>query len=273
MQKRRLFKWLGLLASGCLALIAVLAWTTGILGVHREAGYFAPIFAPDGKTVFVIRREVTATVVGFGYEMWSPPASVWLQRDRFALMNIAVADGRSTVIQEIGRSPLEGDRIRAYHGAIFGVPHAHLRWADGDHLEYEVGVTRHDTPLSRTFIIRRSWDTKMRAFVTTTEWQEAYPRMGGDEPQQILGDLEVIAAKGDESLPCGVAVLRNGDRQARALIETATCRRRYPSGLSADVLAAFSRRADIERSETMKQTYADLVARGRSPVSPTVMRC
>ena len=37
---------------------------------------------------------------------------------------------------------LEGATIEAYHGAIFGVPHAHLRWADPAHLEYEIAVTR-----------------------------------------------------------------------------------------------------------------------------------
>ena len=148
-------------------------------------------------------------------------------------------------------------RSTAFRTRIFGGP-------DGEHLEYEVGVTRHDTPLSRTFVIRRIWDTKMRAFVTTAAWLEAYPQMGGDEPQQIFGDLEVIAAQGEESLPCGVALIRNGDRQARALIETPTCRRRYPSGLSPDILAPFSRRSDIERSATLKQTYADFVTRGQA---------
>jgi hypothetical protein len=57
--------------------------------------------------------------------------------------------------------------------------------------------------------------------------------------------------------------IRNGSA-ASTLVETATCRRRYPSGIAPAILSAMSRRADIERAEGIRTTYADLVARGRA---------
>lgn len=131
-------KWLGTLGLCLLTILLIAAgaaWRIGLVSVPHETGYFAPIFAPDGKSVFTIRREARALVTGPGVEFFTPPATVRLQRDRFDLLNITLPDARVTVVETCPPSPLEGSSIRAYHGAIFGVPHAHLRWADAAHLE------------------------------------------------------------------------------------------------------------------------------------------
>ena len=239
---------------------AVAAW----LLTGHDRGYFAPVFAPDGASVFVVTREVSGTVLGFGYQMWTPPARVWLHRDRFALVNIRLSDCHVTVVQEFPPSPLEGGSFDAYHGAIFGDGRAHLRWADSEHLEYQLGVTRPDTPSSRTFVLRRRWDAARGAFDGTAGWQEGSTGMGGDEPAQLAGPLEVVAARGDEQLPCAVVVLDSRSRSAAALTETPVCRRKFPDGFTPALLADFSRRADIERAETIRRTYDDLVADGKA---------
>jgi hypothetical protein len=46
-------------------------------------------------------------------------------------------------------------------------------------------------------------------------------------------------------------------------VQTRRCRSKYPEGITASVLGSASRRADIERSETIRTAYADLVSRGR----------
>ena len=88
--------------------------------------------------------------------------------------------------------------------------------------------------------------------------------MSGHEPSQIHADAEVIAVAGEEQMPCAIAVLRKNEAVARALVQTEGCRDKYPGGLTAASLAPMSRRADIERAELIRKTYADLASRGRS---------
>ena len=262
MTRRRLRWMLAVLA--LLVLAAAGVWRIGLVTVPHDIGYFAPVFAPDGQSVLTITRDVRALVTGLGWEFFSPPARVRLLRDRFELVSMRVADGRSTVMETFPASPLEGSRIQAYHGAIFGVAHAHLRWADATHLNYEIAVTRHDTPLARTFVTRRVWNPTSGSYVTTGPWQETSTSMSGDEPQQLHGDLETIAVPGDELMPCAIALLRRDGSAATPLVETQACRRKYPSGITPAILGPISRRADIERLETIRTTYATLVAQGRA---------
>lgn len=259
-----LTRWIAAGVLGLLAVVALGAWGIGWISMPHAVGYFSPIFARDGQSVFAISRDARAIVTGFGQEFFTAPASVRVLRDRFRLINVRLSDGRMTVVEELPPSPLEGQRIRAYRPSIFGTPHAHLRWADADHLDYELAVTRHDTAQSRTFVIRRRWNAATRTYDTTPPWQEGYASMGGDEPDQLHGDLEGIAVPGAYSMPCAIAILRRGEARGRALIETGVCREKYPSGLSAEVLTPLSRRADIERIEHIKKTYAELVERGRA---------
>jgi hypothetical protein len=256
---RRIFRWI---VPALVAAIAFTAWIAGLVGAPRADGYLSPVFSPDGQAVFAVARDVLATKVGFGHQFFTPPATVRLHRDRFKLIRLGVTDGRMTVVEELPPSPLEGARISAYHGAIFGVPHAHLRWTKGL-LEYEVAVTRHDTPASRTFVIRRTWNPAAPAAESQPSWQEAYTSRSGDEPSQLHADLEVLAIPGDELMPCAIAVVGRNDARARLLVETPVCRKRYPAGLGPDELRPISRRADIERAAHIRTTHAALVERGR----------
>jgi hypothetical protein len=254
---------------GLVALVLVLVAAVGVAALisKTDRGYFAPLFSADGDTIYAVVRDVGATVVGLGYEGFTPPASVRVWRDRLTLISIRSSDGRVTELDRLPPSPLEGEHITAYHGAIYGTAHVHLRWQDPTHLEYQAAVTRHDTPLSRTFVVRRVWDTATRRS-TTDGWREAWDSGGGDEPQQLSGDREVIAIPGSESLPCAIAVLRGNEPAAQPFVETRGCRSRYPSGYERERLQNVIRRPDIERAERIRITYADLVARNRAAGLP-----
>ena len=132
-----------------------------------------------------------------------------------------------------------------------------------NHLEFELAVTRHDTPLSRTFVLSRRWNARTGAFVESA-WQPGTPAMGGDEPGQLSGQLEVLSPRGEEQLPCGVVILDAKAGTARALAETSACTARFPDGITPALLAAESRREAIERAQTLHRTYDDLVAAGRA---------
>jgi hypothetical protein len=241
------------------ASIALLAWAL----TPHERGYFGPVFAPDGKSIYAIERDVSATIFGLGYEFWTPPAKVRVHRDRFRLIDIRLADGRVSTVQEFPKSPLEGTTITAYHGAIFGVASGSLRWADPQHLEYALSVERTEIPASRTFVVQRQWNKQTRRFIEKAPWHEGYRSGGSYVAEQLSGDLEVIAPPGDELLPCAIVVVRKNEQAARVLIETPTCRKKY-GDYRAATLAAFSHRADIERTQTMTRTYDGLVAEGKT---------
>jgi hypothetical protein len=256
-----MLRW-ALLGLAVVVLIATLL--IGALAFGRDRGYFAPVFAPDGQSIYAIRRDVSATIVGFGYEFWTTPAAVWIHRDRFSLVNVRLADRRITSVEEFPPSPLEGTRLNAYHGAIYGVGRGYLRWADPSHLEYFLAVTNTDAPMSRTFVIRRQWSSEKGRWVGSARWTPGYDSMGGNVPEQLSGDREVIALRGDELLPCAVVILREGEDAASPVIETDKCRQKYASGYARAAMAEFIRRPEIERVQRMERTYADLVARGRA---------
>jgi hypothetical protein len=249
------------LAPGLVLAALVMAVAVFVLTSKHGRGYLGPVFSPDGAAVVVLVRDVRATVVGLGYEFWSPPARVWLHQDRFRLVSLRLSDGRETTLREFPGSPLEGASFSAYHGAIFGEARGHLHWAGAGRLEYELSVTRPDQPVSRTFVLRHR-EGEAGAPGEDDRWTEGGSGMGGDEPAQLSDTLEVIAPRGAEGLPCAVVLLDSTAGRVRALTDASACSTRYPDGLTPASLADQSRRADIERSETIRTTYDGLVADG-----------
>lgn len=245
-----------LLAAG----LAVVIWSMR----EQQRGYLAAVFAPDGQSIYAIERDVSATVVGFGYEFWTPPAKVRIHRDRFRLINVRLADGHLSTVQTFPASPLEGTSISAYHGAIFGASRGSLRWADASHLDYAMSVERNDQPASRTFVIQRQWSPDAQRYIEKAPWQEGYGPGGGWVAEQLSGEREVIVPPGDEQLPCAIVVLTTGSTGARVLTDTPTCRKKYRDGYKATTMAAFSSRLDIERVQKMTATYRDLVAQAKA---------
>src|SRR4051812_18330402 len=229
---RTVLRRLGWLAAGIFILLLLLAWKAGLAGMPRIIGYYSPIFSTDGTAVFVVQRDARAIVTGLGYEMFTPPANVRYLRDNYALWRIRVSDAAVSSVATFPPSPLEHTTVRGYHNALFGMPAAHLRWTDPGHLDYEIAVTKYDVPSSRTFVIRELWD-KGSKYDSTDQWREAPPRMGGGfEPQQLHGDLELIAVPGPEAVPCAVVILRMDDPKARALVEAPSCHATHPAGYS-----------------------------------------
>jgi hypothetical protein len=245
------------LASISLVIVGAVASQT-----RSEQGFLAPIFSRDGSAVFVIVRQARATVLGLGFDNLTPPADVWIHTDRFTLQRILLTTGRVDIVEQWRASPLEGAHIREYRGRVFGVPHAHLRWADDDHLEYEVGVTRPAVPGSGTFVVRRTWDARHRTWMAQTRWAPGAVTMGGDEPEMLAGEREVIAVPGRQSMPCGIAVLNARHAQVQMVAGAARCSRLHEGGVTPVLLEPLARRASIERRQLLARTYADLTAQG-----------
>ena len=225
--------WLATL--GLVALLA--AGATAMAVSHHRRGYFAPQFTRDGQSVLVVEREVRAVVLGFGYEMFTPPAHVRILHDRFRLLQIRIADGHTTVLQAFPPTPLEGRWIESYRSGLYGSAHVALRWARPDALEYEIGITNYRVPTAETFVVRRRVDPATGRITEDQErWRQGTTGMGGDEPSQLHGDREVLAVNGDALMPCAIAIVTQGQPQARAIVETADCRRANPQGYAVSAL-------------------------------------
>jgi len=243
-----------------LVLCVAAVWATGLAGYQSNTGYFSPLFSPDGRTIYALRRTASAATLGFGYEFWTPPALVFVRQDRSALIAVSVEKGAVTELARFPPSPLAGRSLRAYRNNLMGSTSAHLRW-DKARLEFEVAVTRHDEPRSRSFTLRGTWDSANGRLATTPEWQEAYAGAGGLEPEQLSGPLEVIAVPGDGGFPCAVVTVHRETAAVRTILATSRCRAKYQHDITRAEVQSLEYRTDIERSVTINRTYRELVAR------------
>jgi hypothetical protein len=247
-------------------LILALAGTVAVVAAvrHGADGYLSPQFTPDGKGVVVVVREARALVLGFGYQMWTPPARVLVTRDRFRVVWVALADGRVETLHDLPASPVEGRWIQTYRPGVYGSASAHLRWATPEALEYEVGVTVPRQPTSDTYVTRRRGDDRTHTWIESAPWTPGYAGMGGDEASQLSGDREVVAVRAGGAMPCAVVIVTGDEPRARPVLEAPECRKAHPDGYDVAALSDVLRRADIERVANLNATHAGLVAEARA---------
>jgi hypothetical protein len=252
-------RWLYALAG-----LAVLAGA-GLVAAStiHERGYLSPQFSADGSSVVVVVRDTRAVVLGFGYEMFTPPARTRILRDRFSIVRITLADRRQETLVELPASPLEGGWVHSYRPSLTGSVSAHLRWATPEALEFEVAVSRPRQPTSETFVTRRRWNPGTASFELAA-WMPGSTSMGGDEKTQLHGDREVIVRRAGGAMPCAVLIVTAGQPLASPLAEEGACRQAYPGGYPVTDLTEAIRRPDIERSELLKTTHERLVAEARA---------
>ncbi len=62
----KLTRWIAAGVLSLAVLVALAAWGVGWVSVPHGVGYFAPIFARDGQSIFAITRDARAAVTGFG---------------------------------------------------------------------------------------------------------------------------------------------------------------------------------------------------------------
>jgi hypothetical protein len=232
--------------------------------LHSATGWFSPVFTPDGRSVVVVVRESRAVVVGLGYESLTPPADVWILRDRFSLRRIDVATGKIEVLRTWAPSPLEGRHVQQYRGRLFGAPHGHLRWPDAEHMEYEVAVTLPRQPASETLVVRGTWNERAGTWNEHVLWSRGDTTMAGIEPAALSGAHEAIAVPGPELMPCGVALYDSSTQGVRMIAGAAACDAYSAAAVTASDLQSLSYRTEIERAELIRHTYAELVSKGRA---------
>jgi hypothetical protein len=237
--------------------IAAVGWI-GLVSVERHVGFFAPVWDPDGRHVYLIQRETRGITWGMGWEHFTPPAWVYVLSDRLGLQRLDSETGRVEVLEAFDGSPLQGRVTRHYRGRIFNSVSARVVPGEGG-IDFRVKLNVPRVPTSEQWRLAGTWATGRPSHATwASEW-------GGNTaaPDAVLmGGVELITAPGRESFPAAVLAVEASGRY-RILVQNDEFDALHPGGVPADRIAERSNRERIEHGREFRRVEADLVARYR----------
>ena len=225
---------------------------------RSEEGFYSPVYSPDGSQVFFIARETSGLVLGFGFECFSPPAYVFVWKDRFTLLRLRVEDGSVEIAETWPGSPFERQWLRTYRGRLFTVPSTRLQWDDQNRLQYRVRLRTPRQPTADHFFLNGEWRSTGEESPDSNTWQQGWTETSGDNESPLSGEWEVMPARGEQAYPCALVAHNAKTSELKVLLATPTCDRVYPNGIRFSDVAQFSRREQIERIRLLKSTKEEL---------------
>jgi hypothetical protein len=223
-----------------------------VFSLDRAQTFHSPVFGPDGKTVFYIERNSRGFSWGPGMEFFTPPASVIIARDEFAIKQVDIESGiKSTV--HVFNVPHKGVR-KEYRNRLFGIPSTELRWEENK-LTYKIGLdVLPDGPnTQRKEWSRGFWDPDATVTENST-WAKAHDTANPWHDGTLKGDLEVINYK-----EIAIILKGKGKKDHRIFLLSDTSRLSREEILAAD-LKWHSHRERIERIDKLMDTRAQLMA-------------
>jgi hypothetical protein len=249
-----------------LALAAVAALVLVLAGlayaaVRRQEGYYAPAYSADRNHVYFLQRTVVAIVWGLGFEFFTPPAYVHIVSDKFSVRRLDIRSGRIEVISDLPDSPLTGEHVREYRGRLFQQVEARIGVTPSGALQHVVSLQVSRVPVSDHFWFGRLWDTSRGTWVAPTAWQKGMAPFSFQEGDVLADDWEVMTVRGADVLPAAILAYHHVTRIVRVLQRNADFDALYPGGVPLATIEQTSRRENLERERTMRETYAGIVAR------------
>ncbi len=246
-----------LLAIGAIAIISAVVLIAAAQ-MQRHDGYFSPVFGPDGRDVYFIGRQTGGLVAGLGWENFTPPAYVFVWHDTFSLRRLRRDTGEVEVLATLPPSPVEGRRLRTYRGRAFVAPSTLLRRVD-DRLEFRIRLSIAAQPTAEQHFLSGVWEQHGPARDGAARWTQEWVALSGGDLSPLFENLEVIAARGNESFPCAVVAHDALTGTVETLIENDDCPDLYPAGIAEADVIQFSRRANIERIDELTSTHDRLM--------------
>jgi hypothetical protein len=210
--------------------------------------------------LYFLHRETRGTSIGLGWEHFTPPARARVSHDVFSLRRLDLASGRVEVLESWPRSPLVERRISTYRGRIFTATAARIRVV-GDTVEYPVRMSLPRRPTSELYRLAGMWRP---GGAQPAEWEEGHAELSGYDRSPLNGRWEAMAAPGPESYPSAIVAFDASTEDVRVLVETPAYEDRHPDGVPVAWLRERARRADIERVDHLRTTYAELLDRFRA---------
>ena len=236
------------------------AWFAYHLGIIPRLDciqtFHAPVFGPDGRDVYYLTRDAWGISWGPGMEFFTPPAAVIVLRDHFSLQRTSRETGETMTIHTWRvRHPFTP--VTRYRNYLFGIPECELRWAGGT-LHYMIGLDflPNDPPgYSVNEWTTGYWNADTADLVEADTWKSGYHVTDRWTEQILSGPFEIVDYKGR------ALILYDSGSQTRRLLRVS---RPNGSQLREEIATAdlkdYLHRAQLERSRTIRETYAGTVA-------------
>ena len=239
------------------ALLAVLGLAVVYrLRLDRLEGYYAPVHAADGVTIYFVHRETQGISWGLGYDNFTAPAHVWVLSDRFSLKRLDTASGGLEEVKRWPASPLEGRHLRHYRGRLYAIPRVRLRWAENGGLEYTVAISLPKVPSAETLGLRRRWNNVTNRFEEADTWRAGHFTTSGYNEDAVREGRELMTPRGPQHYPLAVLAVDHRNGAAEVLIETARYRESFPGGLPKKRwLAEHEIASKVERLQNMRAAH------------------
>jgi hypothetical protein len=234
--------------------VALLFLSGLVVSYDRAQTLHSPIFSPDGMEIYFVERNSRGVSWGPGIEHFTPPASVIITRDEFALKAVDKRTGSERTLHVFNVPPSSGPR-KEYRNRLFGIPSVELRWEESV-LKYKIGLDiLPDEPNTR----RKEWSIghwgpKSGEVFEANVWanihETAYPWHEG----VLSGSLEVINYK-------DVAILLkdSADNSTRVFLLSDNSQLSETDIHDRDI-DSYSHRNRLERIRNLRETKARLIA-------------
>lgn len=248
-----------------LVLMGGLGWRglqrLGLITRECHQGYLGPALSADGQSVWYFQRNASGWAVGMGWEHFSPPARVFLNKDELFLRRYDRQTGRVETLQHWPKTPLQGQKLHHYRGRILGLLASRIRVKNEQQVDYAARMSLRRVPISQTWSLSGTWTGKNSA---KPDWTATGTSLVGLSEPIVSGPLEVMAVKGEEGFPAAIVLLDHERRQTEVLLRNEAFDRLYPDGPQFAALLEFSRKAEVDRLAEMRNTYEKLKARFRN---------
>jgi len=241
-------------------LLLLPAWFAYRLGVIPRIDciqtFHAPVFGPDGRDVYYLTRNAWGISWGPGIEFFTPPAAVIVLGDRFSLQRTSRETGETTTLHAWrARHPFTP--VTRYRNYLFGIPECELLWT-GRTLHYKIGLDFLPND-PRGYSINEwttgSWNADTADLIELDTWKSGYYTTDRWTEQILSGPFEIVDYKSR------ALILYDSGTQTRTLLRVSRPgRAQLREEITTADLKDYLHRAQLERSRTIRETYAETVA-------------
>ena len=241
-------------------LLTVPAWFAYRLGIipridHTQT-FHAPVFGPDGRKVYYLSRNAWGISWGPGIEFFTPPASVLVISDWFLLQSTRLDTGEETTVHSWRVNHAFKPKTQ-YRNYLFGIPECELKW-QGRTLQYKIGLdflANDPADLTVNEWTVGSWNVDSTNIIESDNWKSGYHSIDRWTEQILSGPFEIIDYKS-----LALILYDSGTETRKPLRVSSSFGWELREQVAKADLKDYTHRAQLERSRTIRETYAGTVA-------------
>lgn len=225
-------------------------------------GYYAPVYSPDGQYVYFVERRITGTVKATkGADLFfsSPEFDAFVQTDTFTLKRLHFQSGQVEDLIHLAPSPIQGRRYEKT-GSPFQSADARLQFTKEGQLEFNVCLTEHQPPSVQEYMSSGVWSEAKQVAEISRSWEKSSCEMSGYDEWPLFGDWELREVyRGSGMLTPAIIAYNHGTGAGKVLVKNKEYDRLYPDGVPLRQILEYPRRADMERTQTVRRVHEELL--------------